>query len=58
MGDNFDSEIRYTREFIAEEEATTPSTEEDLDDITEPQVIDRNIIISKICSYSGERELN
>ncbi len=40
MGDNFDSEIRYTSEFIAKEVATP------LDDITEPQVIDRNIIIS------------
>ncbi len=37
MGDNFDSEIRYARKFIAEEDAN-------LDDTT---VIDMNIIISK-----------
>ena len=47
MGDNFDSEIRYTREFNADEDATPSFTEEDLDDTPEPQVIDRNIIISK-----------
>ncbi len=37
MGDNFDSEIRYTTEFITEEDAN-------LNDTT---LIDRNIIISK-----------
>ncbi len=47
MGDNFDSEVRYTREFIAEEYPTSSSTAEDLDDTTAPLVIDRNIIISK-----------
>ncbi len=45
MRDNFDSEIRYTREFIAEE------------DIIAPQVIEENIIISKICSYREGVEL-
>ncbi len=53
MGDNFDSEIRYTREFIAEEEFTMSST----DDITEPQVIDRNIIISKTYNTGGTSEV-
>ncbi len=51
-----DSEIRYSREFIAEEDAATSFTEEeaissfteeDLDDITAPQVIERNIFISE-----------
>ncbi len=41
MGENFDSGIRYTREFIAEEDSN-------LDDATTHHVIDRNIIISKI----------
>ncbi len=40
MGDNIDSGIRYTREFIAEEDSN-------LDDTTTHHVIDRNIIISK-----------
>ncbi len=40
MGDEFDSEIRYTIEFIAEEDAN-------LDDTIAPHVINRNIIISK-----------
>ncbi len=40
MGDNFDSEIRYARKFIAEEDAN-------LDDTTTHLVIDMNIIISK-----------
>ena len=40
MGDNFDSGIRYTREFNAEDDSN-------LDDTTTPHVIDRNIIISK-----------
>ncbi len=35
-----DTEIRYTREFIAEEDAN-------LDDTTTPHVVDRNIITSK-----------
>ncbi len=51
MGDNFDSEIRYTREFIAEEDPTPSSTEEDLDYTKSPLVIDGNIIISK--TYVG-----
>ncbi len=38
--DEFDSGIRYTREFIAEDDAN-------LDDTIAPHVIDRNIIISK-----------
>ncbi len=40
MGDNFDSGIRYTREFIAEDDSN-------LDDATTPYIIGRNIIISK-----------
>ncbi len=40
MGDDIDSEIRYTREFIAKEDAN-------LDNTTTPLVIDRKIIISK-----------
>ncbi len=48
MGDNFNSEIRYTREFIAEEDSTPSSTAEDVDDTSAPLVIERNIIISKI----------
>ncbi len=40
MGDNIDSEIRYTRDFNAEDDSN-------LDDTTTPHVIDRNIIISK-----------
>ncbi len=40
MGDNFDSGIRYTREFNAEDDSN-------LDDTTTPHVIDKNIIISK-----------
>ncbi len=42
-GDNFDSGIRYTREFIAEEDAN-------LDDTT-PHVVDRNIVTGK--TYIG-----
>ncbi len=45
MGDNFDSGIRYTREFIAEEE------DANLDDTTTPHVVDRNVITSK--TYVG-----
>ncbi len=40
MGDEFDSKIRYTREFVAEDDAN-------LDDTIAPHVINRNIIISK-----------
>ena len=48
IGNNFDSEIRYTRdfEFIAEEDPTLSSTE-DLNDTKSLLVIDKNIIISK-----------
>ncbi len=45
MGNNFDSEIKYTREFIAEEDAN-------LDDTTTAHVVDRNIIISKTWGIS------
>ncbi len=48
MGDNSDSEIRYTREFIAEDDAN-------LDDTTTPLVINRNIIISKTKGISSRR---
>ncbi len=39
MGDNFDSEIRYTREFTAEDA--------NLDDTTTSHVVNRKIVISK-----------
>ncbi len=46
MGENFDSGIRYTREFIAEEDSS-------LDDTTTPHIIGRNIIISKTYIVGG-----
>ena len=53
MGDNFDSEIRYTREFIAKADAIPPSTTE----TSGPHVVDSNIIISKLKlkTYIGEK---
>ncbi len=58
MDDNFDSEIRYTIEFIAEEDATASSsiTTKGLDDANAP--VDKNIIISKTWEWGDSSGLN